>query len=245
MRDDRAFARGDGWCAYGAVQGELMNDLIERLAICLERGKVNRNSPHPADLKDQDGADELTRQALDGGISAETVLADGLIVGMTRVGKKYSEGKAFVPDLLMAAKAMKAAMAHLKPYFESGQTHHRGTFVIGTVEGDLHDIGKNLVAMMLEGGGYKVIDLGVNVPAAKFVQAVQENPGCSVGLSALLTTTMVNMEKIIKAIHEVSPATPILVGGAPLTDDFARKINATAYAPDPQGALDYLSAAAS
>ena len=220
-----------------------MSEIIDRIAICLERGKVNRDAPYPPDLRGEDGADELTRRALDEGISAETVLAEGLIIGMTRVGKKYSEGKAFVPDLLMAAKAMKAAMVHLKPYFESGQTHHRGTFVIGTVEGDLHDIGKNLVAMMLEGGGYKVIDLGVNVTAEQFVKAVQENPGCSVGLSALLTTTMVNMEKIIKAIHEVSPATPILVGGAPVTDDFARRIHATAYAPDPQGALDYLAAA--
>lgn len=221
-----------------------MSEIIERIALCLERGKVNRDSTYPPDLKGQDGADELMKRALDDGVPAETVLAEGLIVGMTRVGRKYSEGKAFVPDLLMAAKAMKAAMAHLKPYFDSGQTHHRGTFVIGTVEGDLHDIGKNLVAMMLEGGGYKVIDLGVNVTAEKFVQAVRENPECSVGLSALLTTTMVNMEKIIKAIHEVSPNTPILVGGAPVTDDFARRIRATAYAPDPQGALDYLAAAA-
>jgi methylmalonyl-CoA mutase cobalamin-binding domain/chain len=221
-----------------------MNEIIQRIAMCLERGKVNRDSPYPPDLKGEDGAHELTRRALDEGISAETVLAEGLIVGMTRVGRKYSDGKAFVPDLLMAAKAMKAAMAHLKPYFDSGQAHHRGTFAIGTVEGDLHDIGKNLVAMMLEGGGYKVIDLGVNVTPAQFVQAVKDNPGCSVGLSALLTTTMVNMEKIIKAIHEVSPNTPILVGGAPVTDDFARRISATAYAPDPQGALDYLSAAA-
>lgn len=221
-----------------------MDEIIARIATCLERGKVNRDSPYPPDLRGEDGADELTRRALETGIPAETVLADGLIVGMTRIGRKYSEGKAFVPDLLMAAKAMKAAMAHLKPYFDSGQTHHRGTFVIGTVEGDLHDIGKNLVAMMLEGGGYKVVDLGVNVGAPQFVQAVKDNPGCSVGLSALLTTTMVNMEKIIAAIHAVSPHTPVLVGGAPVTEDFARRICATAYAPDPQGALDYLAAAA-
>lgn len=219
-----------------------MSALIDQLVTCIERGKINQSSPYPPDLKGEDGADELTRRALDTGVSAETILAEGLIIGMTRVGRKYSEGKAFVPDLLMAAKAMKAAMAHLKPYFDSGQTHHRGTFVIGTVEGDLHDIGKNLVAMMLEGGGYKVIDLGVNVTAEKFVEAVKNNPGCSVGLSALLTTTMVNMEKIIKAIYEVAPETPILVGGAPVTEDFARRISATAYAPDPQGALDYLSA---
>ncbi|MBI2424328.1 MAG: cobalamin B12-binding domain-containing protein [Candidatus Hydrogenedentes bacterium] len=219
-----------------------MSAIVEQIAICIERGKVKRDAPYPPDLKDQDGAGELTRRALEDGIPPGTVLAGGLIAGMSRVGRKYSEGKAFVPDLLMAAKAMKAAMVHLKPYFDSGETHHRGTVVIGTVQGDLHDIGKNLVAMMLEGGGFKVIDLGVDVPAGKFVQAVQEYPGCAVGLSALLTTTMVNMEGIIKAIREVCPATIVLVGGAPVNGGFAQKISATAYAPDPQTALDYLNA---
>lgn len=220
-----------------------MNDLVEQLATCIERGKVNRDSPYPPDLKGEDGADELTRQALDTGVTADAVLTGGLIAGMSRVGRKYSDGKAFVPDLLMAAKAMKAAMVHLKPFFDSGEASHRGTVVIGTVQGDLHDIGKNLVAMVLEGGGFKVLDLGVDVPAARFVQAVRENDGCSVGLSALLTTTMVNMESIIQAIRAENPETTILVGGAPVTDDFARKIAATAYAPDPQAALDYLNAA--
>ncbi|GMU92784.1 MAG: hypothetical protein AMXMBFR4_18420 [Candidatus Hydrogenedentota bacterium] len=219
-----------------------MRDLLDRIAVCIERGKSNLESGYPPDLKGQPGADELTKQALEAGVSAEVVLAEGLITGMTAVGKRYSEGKAFVPDLLMAAKAMKAAMAHLKPYFESGQTHHRGTFVIGTVQGDLHDIGKNLVAMMLEGGGYKVIDLGVDVAPEKFVEAVEENPGCIVGLSALLTTTMVNMERIIQAIHEHNPDTKVIIGGAPVNEDFARRIHANAYAPDPQRALDYLDA---
>lgn len=220
-----------------------MSELIERIATCIERGKVNRDAPYPPDLKGEDGADELTRAALDSGLTADAVLTGGLITGMSRVGRKYSDGKAFVPDLLMAAKAMKAAMAHLKPFFDSGEATHRGTVVIGTVKGDLHDIGKNLVAMVLEGGGFKVVDLGVDVPAEKFVEAVQEYDGCCVGLSALLTTTMVNMEAIIQAIRAVSPSTTILVGGAPVTDDFARKIAATAYASDPQAALDYLNAA--
>lgn len=220
-----------------------MRDLLDRIAVCIERGKSNLESTYPPDLKGQPGADELTKQALDAGVPAEDVLAEGLIAGMTAVGKRYSDGKAFVPDLLMAAKAMKAAMAHLKPYFESGQTHHRGTFVIGTVQGDLHDIGKNLVAMMLEGGGYKVIDLGVDVAAEKFVDAVKDNPGCIVGLSALLTTTMVNMERIIQAIREHNPDTKVIIGGAPVNEDFARRIHADAYAPDPQRALDYLDAA--
>ena len=118
-----------------------MNEIIQRIATCLERGKVNRNSPYPPDLKGEDGADELTRRALDEGVSAETVLAEGLIIDMARVGRKDSNGKDFVPDLLMAGKAMEAAMADLKPYFDSGKAHHRGTFAIGTVEGDC-DIGK-------------------------------------------------------------------------------------------------------
>ena len=218
-----------------------MTDILANIATCIERGKVNRAANYPPDLKGTDGVDELTKSAIDSGISAQAILQEGLIEGMGRVGKKYSEGKAFVPDLLLAAKAMKAAMAHLKPFFDSGQAHHRGTFVIGTVSGDLHDIGKNLVAMMLEGGGYKIVDLGVDVPAEKFVDAIRQNPDCVVGLSALLTTTMVNMEGIVKSIHEAAPQTKVLVGGAPVTAAYAAKINADAYAPDPQSALRYLA----
>ena len=218
-----------------------MSTLLEQIADCIERGKVNRGAPYPPDLAGKPGADELTREALESKIDPQSVLNDGLVVGMQRLGRRYSEGKAFVPDLLMSAKAMKAAMAHLGPYFDSGETRHRGTFVIGTVQGDLHDIGKNLVAMMLEGGGYKVVDLGVNVSAERFVQAVADNPGCWVCLSALLTTTMVNMEKIIAAIHAHDPGVKVMVGGAPVTEDFARKINADAYAADPQRALDFLA----
>jgi methanogenic corrinoid protein MtbC1 len=163
---------------------------------------------------------------------------------MGRVGQKFSENKVFVPDLLMAAKAMSAGMAHLKPFFESGQAHHKGTFVIGTVQGDLHDIGKNLVGMVIEGGGWKVVDLGVDVSAEKFLKAVQDNPGAVVGLSALLTTTMINMEKTVKLVKEKVPGTKVIVGGAPLTAEFAKKIGADSYSPDPQGALNFLTSAA-
>lgn len=217
-----------------------MAEILEQLALCIERGKVNLASPYPPDLRGQDGADELTKKALDSGVSASDILEAALIVGMGRVGEKYSAGKVFVPDLLMAAKAMKASMAHLRPFFESGEAKHRGTFIVGTVQGDLHDIGKNLVSMVMEGGGWKVIDLGVDVAAEKFVDALKQNPGAVIGLSALLTTTMVNMEKIVKAVREVSRGTIILVGGAPLTDEFASKIGADAYSPDPQGALAFL-----
>ena len=221
-----------------------MADLLEQIAVCIERGKVNAASPYPPDMKGQDGANELVRQALDSGVAPDDVLAKGLIIGMGRVGQKFSENKVFVPDLLMAAKAMSAGMAHLKPFFESGQAHHKGTFVIGTVQGDLHDIGKNLVGMVIEGGGWKVVDLGVDVSAEKFLKAVQDNPGAVVGLSALLTTTMINMEKTVKLVKEKVPGTKVLVGGAPLTAEFAKKIGADSYSPDPQGALNYLTSAA-
>jgi len=221
-----------------------MADLLGQIAVCIERGKVNAASPYPPDMKGQDGANELVRQALDSGVAPDDVLAKGLIIGMGRVGQKFSENKVFVPDLLMAAKAMSAGMAHLKPFFESGQAHHKGTFVIGTVQGDLHDIGKNLVGMVIEGGGWKVVDLGVDVSAEKFLKAVQDNPGAVVGLSALLTTTMINMEKTVKLVKEKVPGTKVIVGGAPLTAEFAKKIGADSYSPDPQGALNYLTSAA-
>ncbi|HOT49511.1 MAG TPA: corrinoid protein [Candidatus Hydrogenedentes bacterium] len=219
-----------------------MADLLEQIAVCIERGKVNANSTYPPDMKGQEGADELVKKALDSGVAPDDVLSKGLVVGMGRVGQKFSENKVFVPDLLMAAKAMSAGMAHLKPFFESGQAHHKGVFVIGTVQGDLHDIGKNLVAMVVEGGGWKVVDLGVDVSPEKFLKAVQENPGASVGLSALLTTTMVNMEKTVKLVKEQVPGTKVIVGGAPLTAEFANKIGADGYSPDPQGAIAFLSA---
>lgn len=219
-----------------------MEDILNQIATCIERGKVNAASPYPPDMKGQEGADELTAKAIAQGVAPSDVLQKALIVGMGNIGRKYSEHKVFVPDLLMAAKAMTAAMKHLKPYFDSGQAKHKGTFIIGTVQGDLHDIGKNLVAMVIEGGGYNVIDLGVDVSPEKFLQAVEANPGSSVGLSALLTTTMVNMEKTVALIKQNKPETKIIVGGAPLTMEFAKKIGADSYSPDPQGALDYLAA---
>ncbi len=217
-----------------------MAALLDQIALCTERGKVNLASPYPPDLRGQEGVDELTKQALASGVDPNDVLTQGLMIGMNRVGAKFSRNEVFVPDLLMAAKAMTAGMAHLKPHFESGAAKHRGTFIIGTVQGDLHDIGKNLVRMVMEGGGWKVIDLGVDVTAEKFVEALNANPGSAIGLSALLTTTMVNMEKIVKAVKATDPSARVLVGGAPLTHEFSAKIGADGYAPDPQGALQLL-----
>lgn len=218
-----------------------MSELLSQIADCIEFGKINKAAPFPPQMKGQDGADELTRQALDEGISAQQILSEGLMPGMEKVGIKFRENKVFVPQVLMSAKAMSTAMVHLKPYFLSGEVKEKGTFIIGTVEGDLHDIGKNLVSMMVEGNGWKVVDLGTDVNADQFVAALKENDNAFVGLSALLTTTMVNMEKITKVIKEAVPEAKVAVGGAPVTDIFKEKIGADIYAPDPQGLVEYLN----
>ncbi len=218
-----------------------MEDILLRLAHCVEFGKINNASPYPPDMKGQDGADELTLAALESGISAADILEGGLMSGMEKVGKKFRENKIFVPQVLMSAKSMNAAMEHLKPYFASGEAQRKGTFIIGTVKGDLHDIGKNLVSMMMEGNGYEVIDLGTDVPAEKFLEAIGQYPNAIIGLSALLTTTMASMEQIVGEIRKSSPVTRICIGGAPISEDFRKKINADFYSPDPQGLVEYLN----
>lgn len=222
-----------------------MNEILDRIALCVESGKINKTSPYPPNMKDQDGADELAKRALDEGVKPDEILENALIPAMSRIGDRFSRKEIYVPQMLMAAKAMNSAMVHLKPYFQSGETKRKGKVIIGTVSGDLHDIGKNLVAMMIEGGGWEVIDLGVDVGAEKFLKALDENPGAIVGLSALLTTTMENMKKIVSAIKEKYSASKILVGGAPVTMDYCMKIGADFYAPDPQGAVNYLKKLAS
>lgn len=218
-----------------------MEKLLENIAVCVERGKVNTKSIFPPDLKGQDGADELTFQAINSGVSPDEVLNKGLIEGMRRIGEKFRQNKAFVPDVLIAAKAMNAAMVHIQPFFLSNEIKTKGKVVIGTVSGDLHDIGKNILGMIIRGGGWEVIDLGVDVSPEKFVKAVEsENPD-AVCMSALLTTTMLNMEKIILEIKKSDTNIPILVGGAPLTQEYAESINADFYSPDPQRALDFLN----
>ena len=218
-----------------------MDSILSKLGEAVEFGKVDKNSPYPPSMKGQDGADELAREALDTGVAPTSVLTDALVPAMDRVGQKFSENKIFVPQMLMSAKAMGAAMAHLKPFFASGDVKTKGTFIIGTVKGDLHDIGKNLVAMMVEGGGWTIVDLGVDVNEDTFNNTLAEHPGAIVGLSALLTTTMANMEEIVQKIKEAHPGTKVLIGGAPLNDDFRQKIGADFYAPDPRGAVEYLN----
>jgi len=219
-----------------------MNELLNQLSECIEFGKINKAAPFPPQMKGQEGADEITRKLLEANVTAQEILNDGLMPGMEKVGIKFRENKIFVPQVLMSAKAMSTAMVHLKPYFASGQVKQKGTFIIGTVLGDLHDIGKNLVAMMIEGNGYKVVDLGTDVSAEKYIEALKENPGAVVGLSALLTTTMVNMAQITQDIKTISPNTIVTIGGAPVSDDFRIKIGADNYSPDPQGLVDFLNA---
>jgi methanogenic corrinoid protein MtbC1 len=218
-----------------------MKELFEKIAHCVEYGKINLASPYPPDMKGMEGADELTKKAIDAGANPDDVLKKGLVVGMEKIGIKFRENKVFVPQVLMSAKAMSTAMEHIKPFFKSGDVKRKGIFIIGTVAGDLHDIGKNLVSMMVEGSGYEVIDLGTDVNSGKFIEAIKAHPGSYVGLSALLTTTMVNMEKIVIDIKSEFPDTKVLVGGAPVSEDFRLKINADFYSPDPQGAVDYLN----
>lgn len=218
-----------------------MSDTLNKILHCVEFGKINKSSPYPPDMKGLDGADELTAQALSEGIEAEDILKKALVPAMERVGVKFRDNKIFVPQVLMSAKAMNMAIRHLKPYFQSGQVKRKGTLIIGTVAGDLHDIGKNLVTMMVEGNGYEVIDLGTDVGADRYLQSLGEHPGSAIGISALLTTTMVNMEGIVREVKTTYPGTRVAVGGAPVNDEFRRKIGADFYSPDPQGLVEYLN----
>jgi methanogenic corrinoid protein MtbC1 len=217
-----------------------MDDILTRINRCVVTGKIDRISPYPPDMKGQDGADELTREAIERGIKPDILLEQALIPAMETVGDRFTRKEIYVPQMLLAAKAMNSAMKHLKPFFQSGETKRKGKFIIGTVSGDLHDIGKNLVSMMIEGGGWEVIDLGVDVSPEKFLRTLDDNPGAIVGLSALLTTTMENMKTTVALIKDKYTDSRVLVGGAPVTMDYCRRIGADFYSPDPQGAVNYL-----
>jgi len=217
-----------------------MNELVQKIGQCVEHGKVNKVSPFPADMKGLDGADEYTKQAIEAGVEPDAIL-QACSDGMQRIGEKFGKNEIFVPELLMSAKAMHAVMVHLKPFFKSGSVKPKGKFILGTVAGDLHDIGKNLVSMIIEGNGWEVIDLGVDVKPDRFLQKIEENPGCVVGLSALLTTTMANMANTIKQIKASYSDVRIIVGGAPLTEKAAIEMGADGYARDPQNAVAWLN----
>src|ERR1019366_9167989 len=181
---------------------------------------------------------ELVQQCLAAGEKAGDIVEQRLVPGMAIVGEKFKRNEIFVPDMLIAARAMKEALKILEPALVAAGVKPEHNAVIGTVEGDLHDIGKNLVAMMWKGANMEGIDLGANVPAARFVEAVKQHQPRLVGLSALLTTTMPAMRDIVKAIRDTGPAVKVLIGGAPITPEFAREIGADGYAPDAGSAVD-------
>ncbi len=183
---------------------------------------------------------ELVQKALNEGASPAEILSHGLIAGMDRVGADFRDGMLFVPEVLIAARAMHAGMDILRPLLIESDVPSAGKVVIGTVQGDLHDIGKNLVAMMLEGGGFEIIDLGTDAPPDKFIEAVRTNKPDLVGMSALLTTTMPAMKKTIDALVEAGlrDKVKVMIGGAPVTQAYAEQIGADGYAPDAAAAVE-------
>ena len=196
--------------------------IIQEIATAVENGKAKL-------------IEGLVQDALDAGENPNDILDNGMISVMGVIGTRYHANEIFVPEMLVAAKTMKKGVEVLRPHLRSGSLGKLGKFIIGTVAGDLHDIGKNLVALMVESSGFEVIDLGVDVPAELFVQTLEENPDCKiVGISALLTTTMEAMRDTINAIHAAGykDKVKIMVGGAPVTQDFADEIGADAFTPD-------------
>ena len=192
------------------------------------------NLAQASDQGDQEKTIEVTKAALDGGANPQDIITQGLQAGMAAVGEKFSSGEYFLPDMLMAARAMKAALEVLKPALEKTGMPTIGKVVIGTVEGDMHDIGKNVVATFLSGNGFEVFDLGLNVPVQQFIDGVKEKKPDILGMSALLTTTMPVFGKVIQALEEAGlrDSVKVVVGGAPVTQDYASYIGADGYAHD-------------
>jgi 5-methyltetrahydrofolate--homocysteine methyltransferase len=189
---------------------------------------------------DAEGVGKLTAQALEEGVSPKQILSEGLVAGMDVVGVKFKEGELFLPEVLSVANAMHAGLDILKPILSESGTKMVGKIVLGTVKGDLHDIGKNLVGMMLEGAGFEVNDLGIDVPAERFLEAAQEEGVDIVGLSALLSTTMPKMRETIYMLHEAGliPGIKVMVGGAPVTRKYADEIGADGYGDNAAAAVD-------
>ena len=187
-----------------------------------------------------DEVKDLTQKALKAGDSADKILKEGLIKAMDRIGVLFKNNEIYIPEVLIAARAMHAGLGVLKPILAKSNTSAAAKIVIGTVKGDLHDIGKNLVGMMLEGAGFEVIDIGIDAPPEKFIQAAKEHKANVIGMSALLTTTMMQMKGTVEALQAAGLKGKVktLVGGAPVTDEFARQIGADGYAPDAASAVN-------
>ncbi len=191
---------------------------------------------------DEETVVKAANEALSLDMNAYQAVMDGLAAGMDVVGKYFASGEYFVPEVLMCADALYGGLNILKPHIKLDPSKQvKGSVVIGTVEGDIHNIGKNLVGMLLQGAGFKVIDLGMNVTPAAFVKAALEHKADIVAMSALLTTTMIQMKTVIQSIQAAGLKTPVIVGGAPLTQDYADQIGARGYAPDAASAVDVVN----
>lgn len=204
-----------------------MSSILEQITESLIKGKAN-------DVK------ALVQKALDEQINPAEILNNALLAGMSVIGERFKNNEVYVPEVLIAARAMKAGMEILKPVLTSEGVDPLGTVVMGTVKGDLHDIGKNLVCMMLEGGGFRVVDAGINVEPSKLIELAVENNAAIIGASALLTTTMVNMKDVVESVKAagLSGKVKVMIGGAPVTQAFADEIGADGYSADAASAVD-------
>jgi 5-methyltetrahydrofolate--homocysteine methyltransferase len=186
----------------------------------------------------KDDVVKLTQEASDEGMAPDKILEDGLIAGMSVIGERFKKNEVYVPEVLIAARAMNAAMEVIESKLLDAGIKPRGKVVLGTVKGDLHDIGKNLVGMMLKGGGFMVIDAGIDVPAEKFVEMAKSEGAEIIAMSALLTTTMPQMAEVVKACKDAGIEVKTMIGGAPVTQSYAEEIGADGYAPDAASAVD-------
>jgi len=219
----------------------LKEELIEGIVQNVLQGRRNQDDEGIEEgTTGRPGVAELVQEALDNGVDTNTILVEGLSRGMEMVGQKYETGEYFIPDMLTAAEAVEAGMEVMEPHLlgeEAGAG--KGTIVMATVEKDLHDIGKNLVCIMLKGAGYNVVDLGIDVPSERVVEAAEEEKADLIGLSALLNTTMINMGKVIEELDkkDLRDKVKVIIGGAPTSEDFAREIGADGYGKDAFAAI--------
>ncbi|MEA2077724.1 MAG: corrinoid protein [Candidatus Marinimicrobia bacterium] len=211
--------------------------ILESIKHCVVQGHIDATSKFPKDMEGQVGVRELTEQAIAEGVAVENILTQGLIPAMGIVGQRYEKNEIFVPEMLFSAKAMKSGLELIKPFLLEGSDLILGKVIVGTVQGDLHDIGKNLVCMMLEGAGFEIEDLGINIPAAKFLEAAKNNPEAIIGMSALLTVTMKNMKGVIELLRSNELDNKVFIGGAPVTPGFAEEIGAEGYAKNANQAV--------
>ena len=210
------------------------NKLLEEITSNVIEGRADKNSPLPEEKRGMPGVKELTEKALEEGIDVEDLLNKTLIMAMRTVGSQFESGEIFIPEMLIAAQALKAGMEVLKPVIIKKELKPIGKVAIGTVKGDVHDVGKSLVKMMLEGEGFEVIDLGIDVPNEIFIKTVKAEKVQLLGMSSLLTITMMEMKNVIESLKEVGIRSrlKIMIGGAPVTEEFAEQIGADGYAID-------------